>query len=170
MVGQMDSKNSQVTFAIKIIFWRTFVIITSCCNVIRDNTKLEGQVRGIGQSSPASFLFKMIVLSNDGFLIFVQTMALQCLNDTRQIAVPWFEELNVSTCILSLCRVWCWSSDCGQPAAAAKVEPVSCSCSWISEHGPVIIGVDTGTPFYSKRTILTIKSILQGVQNYFFQI
>ena len=55
MVGQMDSKNSRVTFAIKIIFWRNFVIITSCCNVIHDNTKLEGQVRGIGQSSPASF-------------------------------------------------------------------------------------------------------------------
>ena len=54
IVGQMDSKNSRVTFAIKIIFWRTFVIITSSCNVIRDNTKLEGQVRGIGQSSPAS--------------------------------------------------------------------------------------------------------------------
>ena len=34
---------------------RTFVIITSHCNVIRDNTKLEGQVTGIGQSSPGSF-------------------------------------------------------------------------------------------------------------------
>ena len=50
----MDSKNSRVTFVTKIIFWRTFVIITSCCNVIRDNTKLEGQFKGIGQSSPAS--------------------------------------------------------------------------------------------------------------------
>ena len=57
MVGQMDSKNSRVTFVIKIIFSRTFVIITSHCNIIRDNTKLEGegQVTGIGQSSPASF-------------------------------------------------------------------------------------------------------------------
>ena len=54
MVGQMDSKNSKVTFVTKIIFLRTFVIITSHCNVIRDNTKLEGQVTGIGQSSPAS--------------------------------------------------------------------------------------------------------------------
>ena len=55
MVGQMDSKNSRVTFAIKIIFLRTFVIITSHCNVIRDNTKLEGQVTWISQSSPGSF-------------------------------------------------------------------------------------------------------------------
>ena len=54
MVGQMDSKNSKVTFVTKIIYLRTFVIITSHCNVIRDNTKLEGQVTGIGQSSPAS--------------------------------------------------------------------------------------------------------------------
>ena len=54
MVGQMDSKNSKVTFLNKIIFLRTFVIITSHCNVIRDNTKLEGQVTGIGQSSPGS--------------------------------------------------------------------------------------------------------------------
>ena len=54
MVGQMDSKNSKVTFVIKIIFLRTFVIITSLCNVIRDNTKLEGQDTGIGQSSPGS--------------------------------------------------------------------------------------------------------------------
>ena len=55
MVGQMDSKNSKVTFVTKIIFLRTFVIITSHCNVIRDNTKLQGQVTGIGQSSPGSF-------------------------------------------------------------------------------------------------------------------
>ena len=54
MVGQMDSKNSKVTFMTKIIFLRTFVIITSHCNVIRDNTKLEGQGTGIGQSSPGS--------------------------------------------------------------------------------------------------------------------
>ena len=54
MVGQMDSKNSRVTFATKIIFLRIFVIITSHCNVIRDNTKLEGQVAWIGQSSPGS--------------------------------------------------------------------------------------------------------------------
>ena len=54
MVGQMDSKNSKVTFVTKIIFLRTFVIITSHCNVIRENTKLEGQVTGIGQSSPGS--------------------------------------------------------------------------------------------------------------------
>ena len=51
----MDSKNSKVTFVTKIIFLRTFVIITSHCNVIRDNTKLEGLVTGIGQSSPGSF-------------------------------------------------------------------------------------------------------------------
>ena len=46
--------NSRVTFVTKIIFHRTFAIITSRCNVIRDNTKLEGQVTGIGQSSPGS--------------------------------------------------------------------------------------------------------------------
>ena len=56
MVGQMDSKTSEVTFVTKIIFLRTFVIITSHCNVIRDNTKLEGQVTWIGQSSPGSLL------------------------------------------------------------------------------------------------------------------
>ena len=55
MVGQMDSKNSLVTFETRIIFFGTFVIITSNRNVICDNTKLEGQVTGIGQSSPASF-------------------------------------------------------------------------------------------------------------------
>ena len=54
MVGQMDSKNYKVTFVTKIIFLRTFVIITSHCNVIRDNSKLDGQVTGIGQSSPGS--------------------------------------------------------------------------------------------------------------------
>ena len=37
MVGQMDSKNSKVTFVTKIIFW-----------------ELGGQVTGIGQSSPGS--------------------------------------------------------------------------------------------------------------------
>ena len=52
----MDSKNSRVTFVTKIIFWRTFVIITSHCYVIPDDTKLEGQVTGIGQSSPASLV------------------------------------------------------------------------------------------------------------------
>ena len=56
MVGQMDSKNSKVTFVTKNIFLRTFVIITSHYNVIRDNTKLEGQVTGIGQSSPGSLM------------------------------------------------------------------------------------------------------------------
>ena len=58
MVEQMDSKNSRVTFVTKIIFHRTFSIITSRCNVIRDNTKLEGQVTGIVQSSPTSFTFE----------------------------------------------------------------------------------------------------------------
>ena len=50
----MDSKNSKVIFVTKIMFLRTFVIITSHCNVICDNTKLKGQVTGIGQSSPGS--------------------------------------------------------------------------------------------------------------------
>ena len=54
MIGQMDSKNSKVTFVTKIIFLRTFVIITSHGNVIRDNTKFESQVTGIGQCSPLS--------------------------------------------------------------------------------------------------------------------
>ena len=61
MVGQMDSKNSRVTFVIKIIFLRTFVIITSLRNVIRDNTKLEGQDTGIGQSSPGSFYSQLSI-------------------------------------------------------------------------------------------------------------
>ena len=59
MVGQMDSKNSRVTFVTKIIFHRTFAIITSRCNVIHDITKIEGQVTGIGQSSPTSL--KMVI-------------------------------------------------------------------------------------------------------------
>ena len=70
MVGQMDSKNSKVTFVTKIIFLRTFVIITSHCNVIRDYTKLEGQVTGIGQSSPGSLRSKIMIMTK---LVELQT-------------------------------------------------------------------------------------------------
>ena len=74
MVGQMDSKNSRVTFVTKIIFWRTFVIITSCFNVIRDNTKLEGQFTGIGQSSPASFIV-LHQISSTYFIILTHELS-----------------------------------------------------------------------------------------------
>ena len=60
MVGQMDSKNSRGIFVTKI---------SSCCNVIRNNTKLEGHVTGIGQSSPASFWG----VSFPGHILYVAT-------------------------------------------------------------------------------------------------
>ena len=62
---QMDSNNSKVTFVTKLFFLRTFVIITSHCNVICDDTKLEGQVTGIGQSSPGSFISLLIKQKNN---------------------------------------------------------------------------------------------------------